>query len=135
MLRGSVLTALALLSSPAIGQSASRPLTAAEKTAIKRGFDAELRDPASAQFRLGPDQPKAQAGWKSEKYCGLVNAKNAYGGYTGFKVFTIFVKRDANGRIISASFPDVQTGDGFLGARLVQANIRLCKETGYSIDL
>lgn len=136
MLRFSVLATVVVLSSPALSEAPSRPLTAAEKAVIKRGFGEELLDPASAQFHFGPDRPAAQAGWKDKKYCGLVNAKNAYGGYTGYKVFTIFVERNAKGRIVKASQPDIQTDDGaFLRARLIQANIRLCKETGFAVDL
>ncbi len=47
---------------------------------IKAGVAAELRDPSSAQFR------NIMEG--TEVACGEVNAKNAFGAYTGFREFT-----------------------------------------------
>lgn len=109
---------------------AGKPLTPSEKAIIEHAVRAELMDPDSAQFRLGPDHPEAKA-----KYCGLVNAKNGYGGYTGYKLFTIFVDRDAKGHITDASYPDIQTEDGaFMRAALIRANTLQCKEAGFNTD-
>jgi hypothetical protein len=47
---------------------------------IKAQVAAELRDPSSAQFR------NIREG--TEVACGEVNAKNAFGAYTGFRKFT-----------------------------------------------
>lgn len=48
----------------------------------------QLKDPSSAQFRNAfittPADDTSQI-----SYCGEVNAKNAYGGYTGFKPFFV----------------------------------------------
>lgn len=58
------------------------PLTALHKQQISAAVKAKLKDPDSAQFRW--PAPKE---WGS--YCGWVNAKNSYGGYTGFKPFYV----------------------------------------------
>ena len=47
---------------------------------IKAGVAAEFRDPSSAQFRNIIEG--------TEVACGEVNAKNAFGAYTGFREFT-----------------------------------------------
>lgn len=47
---------------------------------IKKAMASELRDPSSAQFR------NIREG--AETACGEVNAKNAFGAYTGFREFT-----------------------------------------------
>lgn len=47
---------------------------------IEEAVAAELRDPSSAQFR------NIMEG--TETACGEVNAKNAFGAYTGFRKFT-----------------------------------------------
>lgn len=46
---------------------------------IKAGVAAEFRDPSSAQFRNIKEGTEAT--------CGEVNAKNAFGAYTGFREF------------------------------------------------
>jgi hypothetical protein len=44
-----------------------------------------LKDPASAQFRaVAATQSNDKEGWR---VCGEVNARNSYGGYTGFRKF------------------------------------------------
>lgn len=55
----------------------------AERTAVTALVHAELKDPSSAQFQWLPIA-------KSGIYCGRVNAKNSYGGYTGFRPFVVF---------------------------------------------
>lgn len=59
-----------------------KPLTAAHKKQIASAVKQQLKDPESAQFRW-------PAPHKFGLYCGWVNAKNSYGGYTGFQPFMI----------------------------------------------
>jgi hypothetical protein len=111
-------------------QAAARPLTPAEKMIIQHGVESELLDPDGAKFRLGPDQPAAKG-----FYCGLVNAKNAYGGYTGFTVFFIMVERNAKGQITEAKYPDLLTrGGGELRAMATRAGLTNCREAGFQIS-
>ncbi len=44
-----------------------------------------LKDPDSAKF--GPKFSASSSGGEAITVCGLVNAKNSYGGYTGMKPF------------------------------------------------
>jgi hypothetical protein len=60
----------------------SKPLTAANKQQIATAIRNLLKDPDSARFRW-----PAVREWGL--YCGWVNAKNSYGGYTGFQPFMI----------------------------------------------
>ena len=55
----------------------------------------KLKDPESARFTdvtYRPDQPNAR-GEPTDVVCGMINAKNSYGGYTGAKPFVYFVDR------------------------------------------
>ena len=45
----------------------------------KEAVKSKLRDPSSAEFKA--------VGGSGDVACGYVNAKNAFGGYTGFKKF------------------------------------------------
>ena len=52
------------------------------KTAIAQKLDLQLLDGESARYRWPMDR-------HGVVYCGLVNAKNSYGAYTGFKGFYV----------------------------------------------
>lgn len=61
-------------------------INATQKTAIERGIRGRLRDPESARFG------RAVSGYDETGLiytCGVVNAKNAYGGYTGEKPYMV----------------------------------------------
>jgi hypothetical protein len=57
--------------------------------AAQQVIAAQLKDPASAQFR--------NVRVKGETVCGEVNAKNSFGGYIGFKTFEVY--RNADKRV------------------------------------
>lgn len=60
-------------------------LTGCGKSDIDRAREAvaeKLNDPGSAQFR---NERSEKGGW----VCGEVNGKNAFGGYIGFKRYTV----------------------------------------------
>jgi hypothetical protein len=61
-----------------------REFTPAEKAMIAAVVTADLKDPDSAQFQW-PAIDFGQHVFYS--YCGKVNAKNSFGGYTGYKTF------------------------------------------------
>lgn len=129
-------SAVALFAAPMImaAAPAERPLKPAEAAAIKHTIEAQLVDPASAQFRMGPLRPA------SEYYCGLVNAKNRMGGYNGFEPFMVRFNPD---RTIKASLLPGSTGGGPLSLReenylrdaLRQSIREKCAENGYSTRL
>lgn len=53
-----------------------------DESAAKKAVQAVLKDPASAQW-------KDVHAFATGTTCGLVNAKNSYGGYTGFRHFLV----------------------------------------------
>lgn len=83
--------AASLVVSMAHAQDAGRIIRAlrpVEVTLLQEAVRARLLDPASAQFRMD--------GYRegSSFYCGYVNAKNRFGGYTGFQPFVVRLAED-----------------------------------------
>jgi hypothetical protein len=73
---------LALIPTLAFG-SEPRPVTADELAAVRHAVADRLKDPDSAQIRNVMVSPDGE----NLTVCGEVNAKNAYGGYVGFRKF------------------------------------------------
>lgn len=66
----------------------------------KQGVKEQMKDPSSVQFRNVHGYKKG--GNDAVLICGEVNAKNSFGGYTGFHYFTylsghLFVNKPADG--------------------------------------
>lgn len=59
-------------------------LSPAQTAAVVKGVGSAIKDPESARYRL-PALVKGVG--VLQEYCGCVNAKNAYGGYTGPAAF------------------------------------------------
>lgn len=103
-----------------------RDLTSAEKKIIMAGVVERFRDPTSAQFRWTKitnsiaTEPKVY-------YCGMVNAKNAYGGYVGFGPFWSWVHA-SGGKITHAEL--IGSGSDDLAMRVIG---RECAERGIDI--
>lgn len=98
-----------------------RDLTDPEKQIIENSVKDRLKDPDSAMFKL----PKVNEDGKPDTYCGLVNAKNSYGGYTGYKPFLATLSRP-NGEV-TASFPMMPDASRY-GLRVM---IDMCHNYGY----
>ena len=64
-----------------------RELTALEKKAIAEKVSDQLKDPASAQFKWAKARANSPTG--TIPYCALVNARNSFGGYVGYKAFAV----------------------------------------------
>lgn len=75
-----------------------RPLTQAEKVALARSLSLTLKDPDAAQFRWLPAIKQLRDG--EVGYCGLVNGKNSYGGYTGYKKFFAKIEQNSKGEYV-----------------------------------
>ena len=124
---------IALVAAPMIiaASARERPLKASEAAAIKHSIEAQLVDPSSAQFRMGPIRPA------SEYYCGLVNAKNRMGGYNGFEPFMVRFNPDRTIKIAvtpgsAGGGPTSLSEDAFLKDALRQSIEQKCTENGYS---
>ena len=72
-----------------------RTITELEMHAVADAVRDNLRDSESARFRWLPEVAS------SGMYCGLVNAKNGYGGYSGYMVFSASIAH--YGKSISVS--------------------------------
>jgi hypothetical protein len=86
---------------PQLSADRLRELTPAEKAILSKGFAGGLKDPDSAKFQW-TRIPKALPNDGMIDYCGLVNAKNSYGGYIGAQPFigTIQVSK---GKIVAGA--------------------------------
>jgi hypothetical protein len=78
-----------------------RELTPVEKLSFVPVLAAGLKDPSAAQFKWMPVILTERDGITD--YCGLVNGKNSYGGYTGFVRFYAQLQKDDKGQFVKAT--------------------------------
>ena len=83
-----------------------RELTPAEKLSFTPILAAGLKDPSAAQFKWMPVILTERDGITD--YCGLVNGKNSYGGYTGFVRFYAQLKKDDKGQFVKVTLREVE---------------------------
>lgn len=83
-----------------------RELSPSERTALAPIFAAGLKDPGAAQFKWMPVVLTERDGITD--YCGLVNGKNSYGGYTGFVRFYAQLQKDNKGQFTRATLREVE---------------------------
>ena len=112
-----------LISSAIAGAAPTKPLTAAHKLQIAKHVKALLKDPDSAKF-------KWPAPTEFGLYCGWVNAKNSYGGYTGFEPFMV-LGGVGDGPKSDGSFLVFQTTIGS-GDDLLTV-VKMCSEHGFDM--
>lgn len=110
------------LSFPASAQERlSDPLRESVRTALREN----LRDPASAQFRWLPRVDGEIL------YCGFVNAKNAFGGYTGFVPYlAILPGEDAQSGHVTIFEIGSGDADGFSNRFILTQ----CAEVGFDMS-
>ena len=127
MLKTAILIGFATtLAAPCLAQT--RPLTSAEKATISAKYGAGLKAPLSAQYKwhqvpLADSVKGGQVG-----YCFEVNAKNSYGGYTGYKLIMGTLRR-SNGRVVAFDYVMGNIDDT---PELLSATADLCKGFGIS---
>jgi hypothetical protein len=108
----------------------SRNLSAAEKAALAHALSRTFKDPPSVQFQWGPVW--YLPGMTTTEYCGIVNGKNSYGGYTGYQMFYATLDVDAKGQYTSGLVEHVDA-DNATGDQLKE-NVHydeLCIVAGY----
>lgn len=113
-----VLVALVLAASSA----QARDLTSEEKGAVADSIKRDLKDPDSAQFKWMPFLEERGTG-----YCGLLNSKNTYGGYTGFEPFTGLLQI-ADGKVVGVGWRAISGGP----RNTPDVVAALCAEDGYA---
>lgn len=135
-----ILGSASVLSSPAYSQSTmrnggapadelrvpldeTRAIDAGETKLIQSAVREGLIDPTSPLFKLGPQITA------SKRYCGLVNGKNRFGGFTGFTSFSVQVSRDDHGRIIGVH--NIQIATKASNEALME--VLGCLEDGYPV--
>jgi hypothetical protein len=113
---------------PPASYSEFRDLTPAEKTLLASGLREKLKDPESAQFRWTKITKSAGADGRVY-YCGAVNAKNSYGGFTGFGPFWAWVYASPKGQLLRAEM--IGTGADDLANRVIGEE---CGKRGIAIS-
>lgn len=102
-----------------IGPEPAQPLAA-----IRQLMSTQLREPASAEYRImGIHPARCKAGWatKDKDWTGYaakveINAKNGFGGFTGFTSHTILFVGNAAVRIVDGeNFGAFGPSKGLLG--------------------
>jgi hypothetical protein len=115
----------------------SRDLSASEKTALSHALSRTLKDPDSAKFQWGP--VKYTAGSTYTDYCGIINAKNSYGGYTGFKMFHATLNANSKGQYDNGTIDRIMVDSATADVDDLKDNVHyeeLCIQGGYgSISL
>src|SRR5689334_17187693 len=98
-------------------------LSEEEMQGVERGLKAKLKDPDSAKI----EGVVAGKGTDGRTFvCGLVNAKNSYGGYSGKMPFRGYMEIDASGKPVLV--PSAMATP--LGVELISS---LCDEDGLSV--
>ncbi|MBD2800332.1 hypothetical protein ID854_07650 [Xenorhabdus sp. M] len=112
-----------------------RPLNQEEVSTVKAWVSRSLKDSDSAKFILR-DRVVSVNGEPEYIYCGLVNAKNSYGGYSGWVIFQSFIVKNKYERLIASTnigqLPDMGAF-GQIGKGQAQEKILfdMCVEKGY----
>lgn len=92
------------------------PLTKPLREGIETAVRDKLKDPESARFKHFDYGSKGT-------YCGLVNSKNAFGGYVGDVPYWVMILPDDKVEVMGL-------GDGDLERQFVTS---MCTSSGYSL--
>ncbi|MDD9221540.1 hypothetical protein [Enterobacter kobei] len=106
----------------------ARELLPEEVTAVESTVKQGLKDPYSAHFELG-DFPETD---KNSLYCGLVNAKNSYGAYTGNQLFSVMLMKNDKGEYKALSMDKNYADDKPLDQEVIAAS---CASAGYPVKV
>jgi hypothetical protein len=130
MIKSLVITSAITLVSGSTCQAQSRPISDTERSLITSSYGHLLKDTGSAQYRMQPIPLTDNQKGGIFVYCFEVNARNSYGGYTGYQIVIGKVTR-LKGKIMSFSY-DANSEDD---ARLVPGmTADTCRAFGYSFS-
>jgi hypothetical protein len=102
----------------------ARELTKLEKSAIVHAMHETLKDPDSMRLKWMPFIENSKS-----VYCSLVNARNSYGGYTGFVPYLAYLNHGTNG--LFAYIVGIGTDEEDSSSS--HAIIKVCAENGYDL--
>jgi hypothetical protein len=108
----------------------SRPITPAERVLITSTYGAQLKDAPSALYKMPPIPSADPSQGGGHTYCFEVNAKNSYGGFTGYKVIIGKVIRSA-GKVTSFTYLGSSDDDA---RSLPGATADMCRALGAAIS-
>jgi hypothetical protein len=106
-----------------------RELTPAEKLSFVPVLAAGLKDPSAAQFKWMPVVLTERDGITD--YCGLVNGKNSYGGYTGFVRFYAQLRKDDKVQFVKATLRSIESPNREPNALDPRWLNGICEQFGY----
>lgn len=106
----------------------ARQLSEQEIKAVEATVREGLKDPYSADFKHG-DFPETE---KNSLYCGLVNAKNSYGAYTGYQLFSVMLAKNNAGEEKAISTDINFADDKPLDQVVISAS---CSGAGYPVKV
>lgn len=104
--------------------SKSRDLTPEEKAYVEKAVKATLKDPDSAQFKH--TKLVLSSDGVVDPYCGMVNAKNSFGGYSGYSVFFVGITNNKDGKRVAIYLGPQEESDV-----AQQSIIEVCAKQGY----
>jgi hypothetical protein len=110
--------------SEVLSSAERRELTPIEKASLTGSLAQTLKDPGSAQFKWVPVIMLEREGVYD--YCGLVNGRNAYGGYVGFQKFYAQLFKNDKGSFTRGLIRTIASDD--VGT---MATDGLCEKHGY----
>lgn len=109
----------------------ARALTQVEATLVKNHVGKDMLDPDSARWKM-PKVFLPLKGKTAGYYCGLVNAKNAYGAYTGYRRFS-GVYEVKGGKIVPLLMT-VESPTSRADQMIRSIGFDRCKSEGYQLD-
>lgn len=102
----------------------ARDLLDVEKAVIEKTVKGQLLDPESARFKWVPLSANG-----ARTYCGLVNSKNRFGGYTGDAPYIVFLVWIDQTLKVAAPLK-IGSNDPASSASI--ATLQSCEEDGYT---
>lgn len=113
-----------VLAFSAQASSKSRDLTPEEKAYVEKAVKSTLKDPDSAQFKHA--KLVLSEDGVVDPYCGMVNAKNSFGGYSGYSVFFVGITNNKDGKRVAIYIGPKEESD-----TAQQSIIEACAKQGY----
>jgi hypothetical protein len=92
-----------------LNSAEKRELTPIEKASLTVTLAQTLKDPGSAQFKWLPIIVMEREGIND--YCGLVNGRNSYGGYTGYQKFYAQLVKNEKGQLTRGLIRAIASGE------------------------
>lgn len=117
----------------AISASAA-DLTDKEKALVRESVKAKLKDPDSARFKWLPiagNQTEAD-GATMMMYCGVVNARNSFGGYVGDVPYLVALVKHLNPKDTRAVSIVIAIGKANWNSPSSKAIVNTCRDKGYT---